>query len=82
MHCVYLTAALIGNINGTSYFDLSLGRDIKSHVNDFSIRFKTMTAEGTMFMTYSPSHPEYIKVFFDNGKLTVAVNIDGVSKCF
>ena len=70
---------LIGNINGSTYYDIDLGRVLRTHINDFSTRFKTMAGNGTMWMTHSPRGSEYIKAFFDDGNLKVAIHVDGVS---
>ncbi|XP_067933433.1 uncharacterized protein [Watersipora subatra] len=68
--CAKLT--LIGNINGSEYYDLDLGRMYKTHVNDFSTRFKTTSKDGTMWMTHGQE--SYIKAFFEEGVLKVALN--------
>lgn len=73
---------LIAVTNGTEYKDINLGRNIKTHVNDISTKFKTLADRGTMWMTNSPTNSDYIKVFFEEGELKVAVSGDGVSKLF
>lgn len=70
---------LIANINGSTYEDIDLGRDSRTHVNDISTKFKTLAEDGTLWMTNSPSSPDYIKVFLEDGDLKVAINAAGVS---
>lgn len=80
--CSSFPVTLIGNINGTTYHDIDLGRNVKTHVNDISTKFMTLAEDGTMWMTHSPTSPEYIKVFFEDGDLKVEVNTGEVGLSF
>jgi len=70
---------MVGNMNGDRYYDIDLRRDIRSHVNDISVRFKTPGDSGTLWMTDSPLTDDYMKVFLENGELKLQVSVNGVS---
>ena len=70
---------LKATLNGSVYEDINLGRNIKTHVNDISTKFKTLSETGTLWMTNSPTNTDYIRVFLEDGVLKVKVKAGEVS---
>ena len=78
-YSVCLIVTLKATLNGSAYEDINLGRNIKTHVNDISTKFKTLSETGTLWMTNSPTNTDYIRVFLEDGVLKVKVKAGEVS---
>lgn len=58
---------------------------LTTHVNDFSLRFKTKQNNAILFQTYSTrGHNDFIRAELENGRVKVTIRINGqdqVSTC-
>lgn len=53
-------------------------RYLETHMNDFSVRFRTKQSNAILFQTYSTQgHNDFIRAELENGRIKVTVRVNG-----
>lgn len=63
---------------GREYVIYHYSRYLETHMNDFSVRFKTKQSNAILFQTYSTQgHNDFIRAELENGRIKVTVRVNG-----
>lgn len=63
---------------GREYVIYHYSRYLETHMNDFSVRFRTKQSNAILFQTYSTQgHNDFIRAELENGRIKVTVRVNG-----
>lgn len=63
---------------GREYVIYHYSRYLETHMNDFSVRFRTKQSNAILFQTFSTQgHNDFIRAELENGRIKVTVRVNG-----
>ncbi|XP_062614011.1 uncharacterized protein LOC134275752 isoform X2 [Saccostrea cucullata] len=69
--------------NRQQYVIYQYARFLETHLNDFSLRFRTKQSNAILFQTYSSQgHNDFIRAELENGRVKVTIRINGKDQVY